>query len=83
MLGGTNEESKLWIGGYNESYIKIGEGKESANASIQWLPNIGEYYWYATLGGMSLGTSDLKLKTKTAMFDTGFSFSTMPKKDMD
>jgi len=75
-FGGTDEESKIIIGGFDLIYAKD-------NKNITWNPLINTNYWSVKLNSVTIGNYSFSLDTNEAIIDSGTSYILMPRNDFN
>ena len=92
-LGLKEEQSKIWLGGYDRTTIKkmvtrYNPNKNAASftddevdAEIRWLPLVSKYYWMAQFESAQIDGEDWPISVDSIIFDSGSSINHIPTKE--
>ena len=92
-LGLPDDESKIWLGGYDRAVVKQMVARhnparpvesltdEDAEAEIRWLPLVSKYYWMTELTGASIAGEEWPISVDSIIFDSGSSINHIPTKE--
>jgi hypothetical protein len=80
FLAHTDQDSKIWFGGYDSETIRgmMGLADFDLEESIQWVSINSSYYWSIGLQAAKIGLVDLQIAQTSVILDSGSSINYIP-----